>query len=267
MGGKAMAAIADVTDAPAVEAHGQGRARAFRPHRLPHQQRRAASGEGHREMTFEDWRFIIGVILDGAFHCVKACLPAIKKSDAGSIINIGGLTGAMGAPDRAHVVTAKAGIAGLTRALAMELCAAQDHRQHDRALDAGAPGPVPRHPHASGLPAAARTRRLAGRRRAARASAGGSRRALHHRPDHQRQRRDLFQRLRRDRQRETAADDAIASELDCRHRRHSRPADRFGDARPAGADRRAGVHARSSAGTRPGSAISRRRAPSARCSC
>ena len=24
-------------------------------------------------MTFEDWRHIIGVILDGAFHCVKAC--------------------------------------------------------------------------------------------------------------------------------------------------------------------------------------------------
>ena len=52
---------------------------------------------------------------------MKACLAAIKKSDAGSIINVGGLTGAMGAPDRVHVVTAKAGIAGFTRALAMEL--------------------------------------------------------------------------------------------------------------------------------------------------
>ena len=31
-------------------------------------------------------------MLDGAFHCVKACLPRLKKSDAGSIINIGGLT-------------------------------------------------------------------------------------------------------------------------------------------------------------------------------
>jgi NAD(P)-dependent dehydrogenase (short-subunit alcohol dehydrogenase family) len=72
-------------------------------------------------MTFEEWRHIIGVTLDGAFHCVKACIGAIKKSDAGSIINIGGLTGAMGAPDRAHVVTAKAGIAGFSRALAMEL--------------------------------------------------------------------------------------------------------------------------------------------------
>ena len=72
-------------------------------------------------MTFEDWRGIIGVTLDGAFHCVKACLDAIKKSDAGSIINVGGLTGAMGSPDRLHVVTAKAGIAGFTRGLAMEL--------------------------------------------------------------------------------------------------------------------------------------------------
>jgi NAD(P)-dependent dehydrogenase (short-subunit alcohol dehydrogenase family) len=72
-------------------------------------------------MSFEDWRKVIGVTLDGAFHCVKACLEAIKKSDAGSIINVGGLTGAMGAPDRLHVVTAKAGIAGFTRGLAREL--------------------------------------------------------------------------------------------------------------------------------------------------
>ena len=72
-------------------------------------------------MTFEDWRRITGIILDGAFHCVKACLTAIKRSDAGSIINVGGLTGAMGSPDRVHVVTAKAGLAGFTRGLAMEL--------------------------------------------------------------------------------------------------------------------------------------------------
>ena len=55
------------------------------------------------------------------FSRLKACIGAIKKSDAGSIINVGGLTGAMGAPDRVHVVTAKAGIAGFTRGLAMEL--------------------------------------------------------------------------------------------------------------------------------------------------
>jgi 3-oxoacyl-[acyl-carrier protein] reductase len=120
-GGQALAAIADVTDAPAVQAMADAALKKFG--RIDYLINNAAlrQEKAIEHMTFEDWRFITGVILDGAFHCVKACLEPIKKSDAGSIINIGGLTGAMGAPDRAHVVTAKAGIAGLTRALSMEL--------------------------------------------------------------------------------------------------------------------------------------------------
>jgi len=120
-GGCAMAAVADVTDAPAVQAMAKAALERFG--RIDYLINNAAlrQEKAIEHMTFEDWRFITGVILDGAFHCVKACLEPIKKSDAGSIINIGGLTGAMGAPDRAHVVAAKAGIAGLTRALAMEL--------------------------------------------------------------------------------------------------------------------------------------------------
>jgi NAD(P)-dependent dehydrogenase (short-subunit alcohol dehydrogenase family) len=120
-GGRAMAAIADVVDAPAVNAMAEAALKKFG--RIDYLINNAAlRGEKAIEhMTFEEWRAIIGVTLDGAFHCVKACLEAIKKSDAGSIVNVGGLTGAMGAPDRAHVVTAKAGIAGFTRGLAMEL--------------------------------------------------------------------------------------------------------------------------------------------------
>jgi 3-oxoacyl-[acyl-carrier protein] reductase len=120
-GGKAMAALADVTDAKAVNAMAAAALQKFgRIDCLINNV--AQRGEQHIEdMTFEEWRLITGVVLDGAFHCVKAFLPAIKKSDMGSIVNVGGLTGAMGAPDRAHVVTAKAGIAGFSRALAMEL--------------------------------------------------------------------------------------------------------------------------------------------------
>jgi NAD(P)-dependent dehydrogenase (short-subunit alcohol dehydrogenase family) len=120
-GGKAMAAIADVVDAPAVNAMAEAALKKFG--RIDYLINNAAlRGEKAIEhMSFEDWRKVIGVTLDGAFHCVKACLEAIKKSDAGSIINVGGLTGAMGAPDRLHVVTAKAGIAGFTRGLAREL--------------------------------------------------------------------------------------------------------------------------------------------------
>jgi NAD(P)-dependent dehydrogenase (short-subunit alcohol dehydrogenase family) len=120
-GGKAMVAVADVVDAKAVNAMAQAALQKFG--RIDYLVNNAAlrQEKSIEEITFEDWRTIIGVVLDGAFHCVKACLPAIKQSDAGSILNIGGLTGTMGAPDRAHVVTAKAGLAGFTRALAMEL--------------------------------------------------------------------------------------------------------------------------------------------------
>lgn len=72
------------------------------------------------DMTYAEWREITGTILDGAFHCVKACVPHIKKSGAGSIINVGGMSGHVGAKHRAHVITAKMGLIGFTRALAHE---------------------------------------------------------------------------------------------------------------------------------------------------
>ena len=69
------------------------------------------------------WRHTLAVVLDGAFYCAQAALPLLRASPAAAIVNIGGLTGHTGAPRRAHVVTAKAGLAGLTRALAHELAA------------------------------------------------------------------------------------------------------------------------------------------------
>jgi 3-oxoacyl-[acyl-carrier protein] reductase len=73
------------------------------------------------EMTYADWRKVLDVTLDGAFHCVKACLPYLRKSGAGAIVNMGGLSSHTGSKDRAHVVTAKSGLVGLTRALAHDL--------------------------------------------------------------------------------------------------------------------------------------------------
>jgi NAD(P)-dependent dehydrogenase (short-subunit alcohol dehydrogenase family) len=148
-GGKGLVAVADVVDAPAVNAMAEAALKKFG--RLDYLINNAAlRGEKSIEhMTFEEWRHITGVVLDGAFHCVKACLPAIMKSDAGSIINVGGLTGAMGAPDRAHVVTAKAGLAGFTRALAMELA---PHKITVNTLvpamlaRPGKPNEIPKHP-------------------------------------------------------------------------------------------------------------------------
>ena len=73
------------------------------------------------DLPYADWRAAQAVCVDGAFHCTQAALPLLRVSGAGTVINIGGLTAHTGASKRAHVVTAKAALGGLTRALAHEL--------------------------------------------------------------------------------------------------------------------------------------------------
>ncbi len=73
------------------------------------------------ELTLAQWHNVLGIVLDGAFLCSQAALPHLRASGRGAIVNVGGLTAHTGAKNRAHVVTAKAGLAGFTRALAHEL--------------------------------------------------------------------------------------------------------------------------------------------------
>jgi 3-oxoacyl-[acyl-carrier protein] reductase len=75
--------------------------------------------EAFEDITFVNWRKIMGSALDGTFLCAQAALPLMKEG--GRIINIGGLTAHAGAEGRAHVVASKAGVVGLTKALAVEL--------------------------------------------------------------------------------------------------------------------------------------------------
>ncbi len=72
-------------------------------------------------LSAQDWHDTLRVVLDGAFFCTQAALPWLRASPVGSIVNIGGLTAHTGAADRVHVVTAKAGLVGMTRALAHDL--------------------------------------------------------------------------------------------------------------------------------------------------
>jgi 3-oxoacyl-[acyl-carrier protein] reductase len=74
------------------------------------------------EMTLRQWREITATILDGAFIVTSSCVPLmLRGGDGGAIVNIGGVSAHIGAMNRVHVMTAKAGIEGFTRALAMEL--------------------------------------------------------------------------------------------------------------------------------------------------
>jgi 3-oxoacyl-[acyl-carrier protein] reductase len=73
------------------------------------------------ELTAQEWRDVLGSTLDGAFYCAHAAAPHIAAAGGGSIVNIGGMSAHVGAVGRVHVVAAKAGMIGLTRALAKEL--------------------------------------------------------------------------------------------------------------------------------------------------
>jgi 3-oxoacyl-[acyl-carrier protein] reductase len=120
-GGRAALHIADVTDAGAVAAMVEATLRRFG--RLDFLVNNAAvrAETPFAEIRFEEWRRVLSTILDGAFICTQACLPHLVRAGGGSIVNIGGLTAHKGAAGRAHVITAKAGIAGMTRALALDL--------------------------------------------------------------------------------------------------------------------------------------------------
>ena len=120
-GGKALVHIGDVADAGAVQAMADAAVKQFG--RIDCLVNNAAlrREKPFADMDYREWREILDVTLDGTFHCVKACLPALREAGAGAIVNIGGLSAHTGARDRAHVVTAKAGIVGFTRGLAHDL--------------------------------------------------------------------------------------------------------------------------------------------------
>src|SRR3954453_17869452 len=109
-GGKALVHIGDVADADAVQAMADAAVKQFGRIDILVNNAALRREKPFAEMNYAEWREIMDVTLDGAFHCTKACLPWLKQSGAGTIVNIGGLSAHTGAKDRAHVVTAKAGI-------------------------------------------------------------------------------------------------------------------------------------------------------------
>ena len=73
------------------------------------------------DMSFELWQSVLSSTLDAAFLCTSAALPHLMESGAASVVNIGGVASHAGFPERAHVAAAKAGLCGMTGALAPEL--------------------------------------------------------------------------------------------------------------------------------------------------
>ncbi len=119
-GGRALLHLADITDEAAVERMVERVAEVFG--RVDILVNNAANRREapFTEITLADWRDILSIVLDGAFLCSRAVVPLMLRQGRGAIINVGGVTAHTGAHHRAHVVTAKAGVVGLTKALAVE---------------------------------------------------------------------------------------------------------------------------------------------------
>ncbi len=135
-GGNASPYLADVADGHAVENmvqhinHQYGRLDILINNAVTHQDQRFL------ESTYENWRRTLTVILDGAYFCTHAAIPVMIQGGGGSIVNIGGLAGHMYMYDRVSVSAAKAGLAGMTRALA------GDFARHNITVNCIVPGPT-----------------------------------------------------------------------------------------------------------------------------
>lgn len=120
-GGKAEVFMADIADAKAVNAMVESIIKRFGRVDILVLNASVRKETPFIEMSYDEWRSLLAVTLDGAFHCTKACLPSMIKSGGGAIVTIGGMTALSGAARRVHGSVGKHGLYGMTRALAREL--------------------------------------------------------------------------------------------------------------------------------------------------
>lgn len=95
------------------------------------------STAGFQEISIAEWKRVLDVDLTGVFICSKAATPSMIARGNGAVVNIGSVAGRLGGGiiGRIAYATAKAGVLGLTKALARDLA------PHGVRVNCVAPGP------------------------------------------------------------------------------------------------------------------------------
>ncbi len=112
---------ADVTDYTAVEAMAEAITQELGP--VTHLVNNAGFAQQKLfcDITPAEWRQMMGVHLDGAFNTCRIFLPEMVRRHSGAIVNIASMWGETGGSCEVHYSAAKAGLIGLTKALAKEV--------------------------------------------------------------------------------------------------------------------------------------------------
>lgn len=135
-GGRATGILADVTDPEQVKRMVRAIVEEFGRLDILVNNAVTHSPGSFTALSFAEWRHTLSVVLDGAFHCTQACIPELIRAGGGSIVNMGGLFGHLPHVGRSATSAAKAGLSGLTRALALEMA------PHNINVNYVSPGPA-----------------------------------------------------------------------------------------------------------------------------
>jgi meso-butanediol dehydrogenase / (S,S)-butanediol dehydrogenase / diacetyl reductase len=119
-GGDSFAAACDVTDRASVEQALAAAAKHFGRLDTIVNNAGAVTVATAEETSDEDWHRLLDVNLTGSFLVSRAALPLLRKSGGGTITNIGSVLGLVARKQRAAYCAAKAGVIGLTRAMAVD---------------------------------------------------------------------------------------------------------------------------------------------------
>ena len=156
-GGRAVLALADITEPAAVKGLVSVAIESFGRLDILVNNAGVRKETAFADLGYAEWKQITGIILDAPYLCAHEALPHLIASGQGAIVNLGGLSAHTGSAKRAHVIAAKMGVVGLTRALAHDLaphnitvnCVAPG--LIDTARQASSTGGVPAH-HAGHMP-------------------------------------------------------------------------------------------------------------------
>ncbi len=119
-GGQALAIASDVTDRASVESALSGAVEYFGKVNVVVNNAGSVVVADAEHTSDEEWRRTIEVNLTGTFFVSRAVLPILRKEGGGSIVNIGSVLGLVARKQRAAYCAAKAGVTGLTKAMALD---------------------------------------------------------------------------------------------------------------------------------------------------